>query len=410
MSARVALWLAWSLLALSLLFGVLGCLLWLSNSHPPSGDTWYTLAFLAFPLVGVVIASRRPENPIGWLFCIIGLANGLFFFSDEYVIYALATRPGVLPGGVWLAWSQLWTVFIMWSLMFFSLLLFPTGRLPSPRWRPVAWGLAGVFTFVTVLFLVKPGPLEGITPVVVNPTGIEAAAGIVRLGENAVLPVVLIIVLAAPAAVLVRFWHSRGEERQQLKWLAYAAGLWVVVAALDALNQSVLREPAIDYATAVLFGAAVAPIPVAVGIAILRYRLYDIDVIINRTLVYSSLTTLLVATYFGVVVLLQGTFRALTGQESQLAIVASTLLIAALFVPLRRQVQSFIDRRFYRKKYDAVRTLQVFSTKLREKTDLDTLDAELLGVVRETVQPAHASLWLRPASEPDRERAVERSR
>ena len=397
MSTRAAPWLAWSLLALSLLFGVLGFLLWLSNAHPPSGDAWYTLAFLAFPLVGVVIASRRPENPIGWLFCIIGLANGLFFFSDEYVVYALVTRPGVLPDGVWLAWSQLWTVFIMWSLMFFSLLLFPTGRLPSPRWRPVAWALAGVFTLVTVLFVVKPGPLEGITPVVDNPTGIEAAAGIVRSGENTVLPLVLTIVLAAPAAVLVRFWRSQGEERQQLKWLAYAAGFWVSVAGLDALNQYALHEPLIDHATAVLFGGAVAPIPIAVGIAILRYRLYDIDLIINRTLVYGALTISLALTYLGSVVALQYVFRVLTGQETQLAVVASTLAIAAMFGPLRRRLQAFVDRRFFRKKYDAAKTLETFNATLRDEVELDVLNGRLVGVIQETMQPDHVSLWLRPS-------------
>ena len=140
-SARFALWLAWSLLALALLFGALGCVLLFVNDHSPSGGTWYTLAFLAFLMVGVVISSHRTRNPIGWMFCVIGLANSLWFFAHEYAIYALVTRPGILPGGVWLAWLQGWTAFIIWSLMFFSLLLFPTGRLPSPRWRPVAWAM-----------------------------------------------------------------------------------------------------------------------------------------------------------------------------------------------------------------------------------------------------------------------------
>jgi hypothetical protein len=290
------------MLALAGLSGGLGCLLFLLNGRPPSGDTWYTLAFSSFSLVGFVVASRRPRNPIGWLFCTIGLANGLFFFADEYVVHALTVRPGALPGVAWLAWSQNWTVFVMWSLMFFSLMLFPTGRLPSPRWRPVAWALAGVFALVTMLFVVKPGPLEGTKPSVENPTGIGAAAGVVGVVEGAVLPVVLLVVLAAPAAVLVRFWRSRGAERQQLKWLAFAAGLWVGVAALDALNQQVLRSPAVDHATDVLFGAAVAPIPIAVGIAVLKYRLYDIDLIINRTLVYGSLTATLALVYVGGVV------------------------------------------------------------------------------------------------------------
>ena len=393
------------MLALAGLSGGLGCLLFLLNGRPPSGDTWYTLAFSSFSLVGFVVASRRPRNPIGWLFCTIGLANGLFFFADEYVVHALTVRPGALPGVAWLAWSQNWTVFVMWSLMFFSLMLFPTGRLPSPLWRPVAWALAGVFALVTMLFVVKPGPLEGTKPSVENPTGIGAAAGVVGVVEGAVLPVVLLVVLAAPAAVLVRFWRSRGAERQQLKWLAFAAGLWVGVAALDALNQQVLRSPAVDHATDVLFGAAVAPIPIAVGIAVLKYRLYDIDLIINRTLVYGSLTATLALVYVGGVVGLQSAFRALTGQESTLAVVASTLAIAALFGPLRRRVQRFVDRRFYRRKYDAAKTLEAFSSKLRDETELDTLNTELVAVVRATMQPTHAGLWLKePQHRPDRSR------
>jgi hypothetical protein len=206
----------------------------------------------------------------------------------------------------------------------------------------------------------------------------------------------LLVVLAAPAAVLVRFWRSRGAERQQLKWLAFAAGLWVGVAALDALNQQVLRSPAVDHATDVLFGAAVAPIPIAVGIAVLKYRLYDIDLIINRTLVYGSLTATLALVYVGGVVGLQSAFRALTGQESTLAVVASTLAIAALFGPLRRRVQALVDRRFYRRKYDAVKTLEAFSAKLRDETDLYALTSEVVGVAQETMQPTHVSLWLRP--------------
>lgn len=395
MSLRAARWLACSFLALAILFGALGGLLFFMNGRPPTGDTWYTLAFLAFPLVGALVASRRPDNPVGWLFCVIGLANGLFFFSDEYVEFTLASRQGLPRSGVWLAWSQLWTVFIMWALMFFSLLLFPSGRLLSPRWRPVAWALAGVFTLVTLLFVVKPGPLEGITPAVENPTGVEAAAGVVELGEEAVLTAVLIVVLAAPVAVLARFRRSRGEERQQIKWLAYAAGLWVGVAALDALNQYMLREPLLDHATNVLFGVAVAPIPVAVGIAILRHRLYDIDLLISRTLIYGLLTVSLAAVYAACVISLQYLFRALTGGGSDLAVVASTLAIAALFNPLRSRLQSFIDRSFYRRKYDASKTLEAFAAKLRGGMDLDGLSTETVEVIRETVRPGHVSLWLR---------------
>ena len=362
MRRRVAVWLAWSLLALTLLFGSLGCLLFFLNDRSPDEDVWFTLAFLAFPLVGVVVAARCPENAIGWMFCIIGVATSLYFFIGEYATYSQMTRPGALPGG-WFAWSQDLTAFVGWALMYSSIMLFPAGRLPSPRWRLLAWTLALAFLLFTPFFV--------------------------------------LVVLAAPAVVLVRFWRARGEERQQIKWFAYAAGFWIGVAGLLTLNDHVLRDPVIALATNVLLGVAVVSIPVAVGIAILRYRLYDIDLLINRTLVYASLTTILVLLYFGGVTATQTLFRALTGQQQQpqLAVVASTLAIAALFNPLRHHVQSFMDRRFYRRKYDAAKTLEAFSAKLRDETDLDTLTDDLIGVVRETMQPAHVSFWLRPGTD-----------
>jgi hypothetical protein len=200
-----------------------------------------------------------------------------------------------------------------------------------------------------------------------------------------------VLVVAPIAALFLRFWRSTGEERQQIKWVIYA------VAVLTVAITVVSIWPALDGSLigTVLFLAGFLAIPTAVGIAILRYRLYDIDLIINRTLVYGSLTAMLVALYFGGIVALQRFFVALTGQQSTLAVVASTLLIAALFNPLRRRIQSFIDRRFYRRKYDAEKTLEAFSAKLREETDLDALNDDLVGVVRETMQPAHVSLWLR---------------
>jgi hypothetical protein len=230
--------------------------------------------------------------------------------------------------------------------------------------------------------------------------------GIMNLLVELLYFTIPLLLVAGGTAAIVRFRRSRGDERQQLKWFAYAVAVMVVLFML----WFSLELAGVVAVGALVFVVPLMGLPIAVGVAILRYRLYDIDLVINRTLVYGSLTALLAATYLGGVVLLQGTFRALTGQESQLAIVASTLLIAALFVPLRRRVQGFIDRRFYRHKYDATRTLQDFSARLREKTDLDSLDIELLAVVRETVHPEHVSLWLRPAVQPERNRAVEQSR
>jgi hypothetical protein len=210
------------------------------------------------------------------------------------------------------------------------------------------------------------------------------------------LPMLLLAGLGAMTSVLVRFRRARGDERQQIKWFAAAAALTLVWYLVFGQSTRELPEAIVALASILVLQT----IPVATGIAILRYRLYDIDRIINRTLVYGSLTVTLVALYFGGIVVLQRIFVTLTGQQSTLAVVASTLLIAALFTPLRRRIQGFIDRRFYRSKYDARKTLEAFSAQLREETDLNALSEDLVGVVRETMQPAHVSLWLRPEASP----------
>jgi hypothetical protein len=398
MSRRTAAWLAYFLAALAVLLGVLGSLLLLLNDRfpPPSGDV--LLAFVSFLIVGVLIASHRPENPIGWMFCIIGLASVWEFFANEYAFYALVTQPSALPGGVWMGWSRFWTAAIEWPLMFFSLLLFPTGRLPSSRWRPFAWFAVAVFVLLGVLTALEPGRIAGVR--VPDPTGIERAAGILELSMNILTFVTLGVVLTMAASVIARFRRARGEERQQMKWLAYTAVFLGPLLGVSVLNFQVLHNRVIEFAVGIAGPVAIAAIPAAVGVAILRYRLYEIDLLINRTLVYGSLTATLVALYFGTVVLLQWLFAALTGQQSTLAVVASTLLIAALFNPLHRRIQSFIDRRFYRSKYDARKTLEAFSAKLRDETDLEALSDELAGVVRETMQPAHVSIWLSPDEAP----------
>ena len=364
-----------------------------------------SLVILAFSTVGALIGSRRPENPIGWLFCSGAFAWILGELALEYGVYALITAPGTLPVGVWAAWFGGWARGMGWFLIVaFLLLLFPNGRLPSPRWRPVLWGAVGYVGFFTVVIWLSPVSNDTRLAFVRNPLGLEIEI-ITFLLELLYLTIPLLLVAGA-AAVIVRFRRSGGAERQQLKWFAYAVAVMFILFVL----WFSLALAGLVVADALVFTVPLLGLPISVGVAILRYHLYDIDLLVNRTLVYGSLTALLGATYLGGVVLMQGAFRALTGQESQLAIVASTLLIAALFVPLRRRVQSFIDRWFYRKKYDAACTLQDFATRLREKTDLDSLDSELLGVVRETVQPAHVSLWLRPAVERGPNRAAGRVR
>jgi hypothetical protein len=308
----------------------------------------------------------------------------------EYGVYALITAPGALPAGVMMAWFGGWARGMGWLLIVaFLLLLFPNGRLPSSRWRPVLWGIVGYIAFFTLVVWLSPASQDFRLAFVRNPLGLELE--IMNLLGGVLYFTLPLLLVVSGAAVIVRFRGSRSDERQQLKWFAYAVGVMVVLFAFWLSSETAGLVPVSTLA----FTVPLAGLPIAVGVAILKYRLYDIDVVINRTLVYGTLTATLAATYFGGVVLLQGAFRALTGQESQLAIVASTLLIAALFGPLRRRMQALIDRRFYRRKYDAVRTLQDFSAKLREETDLDALSDELVMVVRETMQPEHASLWLR---------------
>jgi hypothetical protein len=289
------------------------------------------------------------------------------------------------------AWTGSWYWYSLLALALVYLpLLFPDGRLPSHRWLPVAV-LAGVGTLGVVVLAALADTLpvnEAPGYEIDNPVGIEGLGYVEDLPVFGVLGVILgVVVIGAVASVVVRFRRSRGIERQQMKWFVYAVAPVLVMPIEDYLPGII---------SSVALGAVLIGLPAAIGVAVLRYRLYDIDVLINRTLVYGSLTALLVTVYVGSIVVLQAVFRSLTGQDSQLTIVASTLAIAALFNPLHRRIQAFVDRRFYRRKYDAAKTVAAFSARLRDETDLAELNEELLAVVRETMQPAHVSLWLRP--------------
>jgi hypothetical protein len=405
-------WLAWSLAALSVAMFVVGAALTVSSLYvgaapqPSTASTWGTagalsslvifLPFLAFPLVGALIASRRPENPIGW----ICLAASLFWMS----IVVEASIPGSASYPVIIDALLQWTwVPPVGLLGIYMILLFPDGKLPSRRWHPFAWFAGAVMVLTSVAVTLSPGPLED-HPGVSNPLGLEGHSIVAQVLARA--PVLLPICILASALSLVwRYRHSGGEVRLQIRWVAFAASLVSVAYAVTAVSgiffapEASTNEQAPPLWLALLQDAVLvsyAGVPIAVGFAVLRYRLYDIDLIINRTLVYGSLTVLLASAYVGGVVGLQAIFRGLTGQESTLAVVASTLAIAALFNPLRRRVQTFVDRRFYRKKYDARKTLETFSGRLRDETDLHTLSSDLVAVVRETMQPAHVSLWVRP--------------
>ena len=364
------------------------------------GEYIWLFAFFSFPIVGLLITTRRPRNTIGWILLGIGSLwaiggtsyNGLL---SAYEAYGL--RLGRLPGAdVVLALdSGLW-VPVIGLMGTFLILLFPDGRLPSPRWRPVAWFSALSLIGVYALFTFLPGSYEDMGyPDVRNPLGIEALRPILSQVTAVVMLIPISIVLCA-AGLVVRFRRSRGTERQQMKWFVAASGL---VAALY-LTMMVVSNffgsgepgPIRFLQDSAVF--AFVLIPVATGIGVLRYRLYDIDVIVNRTLVYGALTAILVAVYVGSVFSLQRLLAPITA-ESDLAVAASTLAVAALFRPLRHRVQTFIDRRFYRQKVDVERTLEQFSAELRDEVDLGALNSRLTAVVAETMQPAHVSLWMR---------------
>jgi len=397
MSYRAAPWLAWSLWALSVALTTSSLvLLVLIRSHPGIHvfDFWLGNSLVVIDAtVGAIVASRRPENPVGWLLCLSGFATSTSTFASQYAIYALLAQPNSLPAGEAMAWIAAWMLPIMNGVQVFYLLLFPTGRLPSRRWRWLAWlTVAYILVGVTTAAFSWGAHLGSLGPIR-NPLGIEGLTPIYKAVLYTMSPALLI---AAVFSLAVRLRRAVGVERQQLKWLAYAAGGLAIVSILLIISIAIDTPGWYEWVANAIIVTVTPGIPIAIGIAIIRYRLYDIDLLINRTLVYGSLTVTLVALYFGGIVVLQRVFVVLTGQQSTLAVVASTLLIAALFTPLRRRIQSFIDRRFYRGKYDARKTLEGFSARLREETDLDALSDDLVEVVTETMQPEHISLWLRP--------------
>jgi hypothetical protein len=394
MRTRVAAWLAWIMWALSIGLTVLS--LWfliLNLSHPnvPVYLYWAedTLLAVGYSTVGAVAASHRPKNPVGWVLCSIGLSWGVTHFSSEYATYALLAAPGTFVGAEAAAWICSWVWVPALGVIVFLPLLFPSGQLPSARWRPFAWFSVLLAAAGTIMAAFSPGPGVGLS--IRNPLGIESLPDL----NEQLQALMFALIFVAAASLVWRMRYAGGVERQQIKWVAYAGALaggasLPTYTVLEAVNlrwlQMVGHVPAL---------VGIVGVPTAVGIAITRYRLYEIDILINRTLVYGLLTATLVALYFGVILVLQRLFVVLTGEKSTLAVVASTLLIAALFTPFRRRIQRVVDRRFYRRKYDVRKTLEAFSAHLRNDTDLETLSDELVGVVRETMQPAHVSLWLR---------------
>jgi len=359
------------------------------------------VGFGAFAVVGALLVAKRSTNLIGWIMAAIAFMVAIFNAGGAYATYVMVTRGQPDALAVVGAWTANCYWFVMLALALFYLpMLFPDGRLLSRRWLPVAV-VAGIAAsgFVLPRAFMDTLPLnEAPGYEIDNPIGIEGVGSVENLPIFGVLLNGLLVIafVGTAASVVVRFRRSRGVERLQMKWFVYVSVVFVGGSILTSVIGVATGLRWLEQFSFVLSMVALVGLPIAVGIAILRYRLYDIDVVINRTLVYGLLTLLLALMYFGGIVLLQRVFVLLTGQQSTLAVVASTLLIAALFNPLRGRIQAFIDRAFYRRKYDARKTLETFSERLRDETDLEALNSEVVEVVRETIQPAHVSVWLRP--------------
>lgn len=397
-----AAWLAWALWALCV---TLVALTWLLDHYYiprlPEKGVPNVYAFLSVPLlvyatVGAFVASRRPENAVGWLLYAIGFVFGLQGFATAYADYALLVHPGSLPGEVYMAYISQTGMMVVAAALAATLLVltFPDGHLPDRAFRAVPWVAVGGSATLALWAATAQENFERYR--YSNPFFEGGTLGaffdmLGRLGGSALF----VCGVAAVISVFVRLRSADGEKIQQIKWFAYAAA--VILGCLYVFPLMwVVPLWAIFLVGVILLSA----MPVAVGIAVLRYRLYEIDRIINRTLVYGALTAILALIYFGGVAATQAIFGGLSGQDDlpQLTIVASTLLIAALFSPLRRRVQGFVDKRFYRSKYDSAKTLEAFSVRLRDETDLEALSADLVEVVGETMQPARVGLWLRPDS------------
>ena len=339
----------------------------------------FTLLILGAATTGAVVATRVPANAIGWTLLALGLGLAVGLLAGAYA------EAGPLPADAWMAWLGNWLPLVsMYGATTALLLLFPDGRLVSRRWRPVAWACAAGVVLAGLGAALDPRPLGEAE--LTNPLGADGAAGELMRGVIAVTDLLALpLLLAAAASLVVRFRRARGVERLQLKWFTFDAAIAGAALGLAGTGEGIVAD------TGFIVGLlALAALPVTAGMAILRYRLYDIDVVIRRTLIYAALTAILGATYLVLVLLVS-----LAVGESGFAVAVSTLAVAALFRPVLARIQATVDRRFYRRRYDAARTLEAFGGRLRDEVDLETLTADLRGVVSETVQPAHVSVWLR---------------
>ncbi|HYZ46887.1 MAG TPA: hypothetical protein VE712_04410, partial [Actinomycetota bacterium] len=349
------------------------------------------LWLLSVALVGSFLAARRPSNAIGWLLVSMSIVIQAGLLAKDYAHRALVTESASLPLGETMAWLSTWLTLPGFALLIFVFMLFPSGHLPSSRWRWPARLVAVGVGIEAALLAFEPGPVDGL-PGVTNPLGTAFAA------HSGALRNVLEFFAAAVTAwvvcsLLIRARKGPSEERQQIKWVAYAALLLPLLFLLGQLLEGVVDTGPQDYLTFILVMLGLIGVPLSLGVAILRYRLYDIDHIINRTLVYGALTAVLAGTYALCVVVIPQALG--VGGDSELIVAGSTLLVAALFGPARRRIQGFIDRRFYRSRYDSLQTAEAFGERLRNQVQLEEVSSDLLGVVRSTMHPVGASLWLR---------------
>jgi hypothetical protein len=401
---RVAVVLGWGILAVCVVNVFVASSLFGDTGASLAATLSLLLAFLAFPLVGAFIVSQRPTNTVGWLLLAVGVGTVITSFSAAYIQRALLLNTGaqLATRYIDLAGDLMWPINIFLGVML--LLLFPDGRALSPRWRFVTWAFFLDIVLITLAQAVTPGPLETNNRVW-NPLGIPGMENISTLVASSGQRLLFLFLPLAILSLVLRYRRASDAGRQQIKWFVFGSAVMVIVAVGGGLAASLIssdpNDPLASGVGNAAFALGILALPLGVGVGALRYRLYDIDVIINRALVYGLLTALLVALYFGLIVGSQSLIRLFAGQQSQsqVGIVLSTLLIAALFQPLRRGLQGAIDRRFYRRKYDAARTLAAFGAALRSEVELDELSEHLVVAVEETMQPARVSLWLRPTPE-----------
>jgi hypothetical protein len=373
--------------AVSVALVIMGLVLAYVDRHlVPASLTGWTVSVvsgqvvnMAVPVAGFVIASRRPENRIGWVFLVAGLGLGLTGFSSGYAVYALVVHHGSLPAGRLFAWLSNWVWVVQTAMLAFLFLLFPTGRLRSRRWRPAGWFVGGAFTLTAAGNLVTATRFWAHPFALSGPASPGGLTGLFFLMTSVLISAALLV---SVVALVVRFARSSGEERLQLKWCAAAALVLAVVFA----GSIWLNSAAVNVAQSLAFVCLYT----AIAVAVLKYRLYDIDRIISRTLAYAIVTGLLIGLYAGLVLLAT---RVLSF-HTPVAVAAATLAAAALFSPLRRRVQQVVDRRFNRARYDADQTIAAFAAQLRDAVDLDAVRADLAGVVHTALQPAHVSVWI----------------